>query len=67
LLAAAFRPSPWPKAPGQLLPDRGSYHQEAGHVQHILSQRRQGQQWHFSFNQEWPIRSQTQQFSSTLP
>jgi hypothetical protein len=36
-------------------------------VQHILSRRRQGQQWQFSFNQEWPIRSQTPQFSSTLP
>src|SRR6185295_351310 len=44
-----------------------AYNQEAGHVQHIVNLRRQGQQWQFSFSQEWPIFSQTHQFSYTVP
>jgi hypothetical protein len=44
-----------------------AYNQEAGHVQHIFNLRRQAQQWQFSFSQEWPIFSQTHQFSYTVP
>src|SRR5262245_1440816 len=44
-----------------------AYNQEAGHVQHIINLRRQEGQWQFSFSQEWPIRSQTHQFSYTVP
>lgn len=44
-----------------------AYNQEAGVVQHIMSLRRQGQDWALNFTQEWPIRSQTHQFSYTVP
>lgn len=44
-----------------------AYNQEAGVVQHISTLRHQGHQWDFSFTQEWPVRSQTHQFSYTIP
>lgn len=44
-----------------------SYNQEPGVVQHISSLRRQGRDWAFTFIQEWPLGSQTHQFSYTLP
>lgn len=44
-----------------------AYNQEAAVVQHIMSLRRQGHDWALNFTQEWPIRSQTHQFSYTVP
>jgi hypothetical protein len=44
-----------------------AYNQEAGVVQHINTLRRQGGDWFYSFSQEWPIGSQTHQFSYTVP
>jgi hypothetical protein len=44
-----------------------AYNQEAGVVQHVGSFRRQNRDWTFAFNQEWPIRSQTHQFSYSVP
>lgn len=47
------------------------YNQEPGVVQHIVTahynndSRRRG--WEFVFTQEWPIFSQTHQFSYTIP
>ena len=40
-----------------------AYNQEAGVVQHIFNLRRQGHDWSFAFTQEWPVGSQTHQFS----
>lgn len=44
-----------------------SYNQEPGVVQHITGLRRQGRDWFFTFVQEWPLGSQTHQFSYTVP
>lgn len=44
-----------------------AYNQEAGVVQHINSWRRQNRDWFYTFTQEWPIASQTHQFSYTVP
>lgn len=44
-----------------------AYNQEPGILQHISNLRRQGRDWFFSFTQEWPLGSQTHQFSYTLP
>lgn len=44
-----------------------AYNQEAGVVQHINNWRRQGKDWFYSFTQEWPIISQTHQFSYSVP
>lgn len=44
-----------------------AYNQEAGVVQHINTLRRQGKDWFYTFTQEWPIASQTHQFSYTVP
>jgi hypothetical protein len=44
-----------------------AYNQEPGVVQHISTLRRQHRDWFFAFTQEWPIRSQTHQFSYTVP
>ena len=44
-----------------------AYNQEAGVVQHIANLRRQGHDWNFVFSQEWPVLSQTHQFSYTVP
>ncbi len=44
-----------------------AYNQDAGVVQHITNLRRQGHDWTFTFTQEWPIGSQTHQFSYTVP
>ncbi|MBY0532842.1 MAG: transporter [Xanthobacteraceae bacterium] len=44
-----------------------SYNQEPGVVQHIMSLRRQGRDWNFVFTQEWPLWSQTHQFSYSIP
>ena len=44
-----------------------AFNQEAGQVQHITNLRRQGQQWQFSFSQEWPVYSQTHQVSYSVP
>jgi hypothetical protein len=44
-----------------------AYNQEAGVVQHITNLRRQGHDWGLNFTQEWPIRSQTHQFSYSVP
>lgn len=44
-----------------------AYNQEVGVVQHINTLRRQGRDWFYSFTQEWPLGSQTHQFSYTVP
>lgn len=44
-----------------------AYNQEAGVVQHISSLRRLGRDWFFAFTQEWPMGTQTHQFSYTIP
>jgi hypothetical protein len=44
-----------------------AYNQEAGVVQHILGLRRQGRDWDLVFTQEWPVFSQTHQFSYSIP
>lgn len=44
-----------------------AYNQEPGVVQHINTLRRQGKDWFYTFTQEWPIASQTHQFSYTVP
>jgi hypothetical protein len=52
-----------------------AYNQEAGVVQHIFNglyslnrqAGRDDQSWNFAFTQEWPLFSQTHQFSYTLP
>lgn len=44
-----------------------AYNQEAGVVQHINNLRRQGRDWSYTFIQEWPIGSQTHQFSYNIP
>jgi hypothetical protein len=44
-----------------------AYNQEPGVVQHTATWRRQGHDWAFNFAQEWPIRSQTHQFSYSVP
>lgn len=44
-----------------------AYNQDAGVVQHIASLRRQGHDWTLNYTDEWPIRSQTHQFSYTVP
>lgn len=44
-----------------------AYNQEAGVVQHIMGLRRQNGAWSFAYTDEWPVRSQTHQFSYTVP
>ena len=44
-----------------------AYNQEAGVIQHINNWRRQGKDWYYTFTQEWPISSQTHQFSYSVP
>lgn len=44
-----------------------AYNQEAGVIQHINNLRRSGKDWFYTFTQEWPIGSQTHQFSYTVP
>ena len=44
-----------------------AYNQEPGVVQHITNLRRQGRDWFLNFTQEWPLGSQTHQFSYSLP
>ena len=44
-----------------------AYNQEAGVIQHTSTLRRQRRDWFYTFTQEWPIGSQTHQFSYTLP
>jgi hypothetical protein len=44
-----------------------AYNQEPGVVQHIATLQRQSRNWYFGFTQEWPIGSQTHQFSYTVP
>ena len=44
-----------------------AYNQEPGVVQHIATLRRQGRDRQLAFTQEWPIGSQTHQFSYTVP
>ena len=44
-----------------------AYNQEPGVVQHIGSFRRQGADRFLTFTQEWPLASQTHQFSWSLP
>jgi hypothetical protein len=44
-----------------------AYNQETGVIQHISSLRRQRGDWFYNFTQEWPMGSQTHQFSYTLP
>jgi hypothetical protein len=44
-----------------------AYNQEPGVVQHIATLQRQGNSWFFGFTQEWPVVSQTHQFSYTVP
>lgn len=45
-----------------------AYNQEPGVVQHIATLRRLGgRDWHFNFTQEWPLGSQDNQFSYSVP
>lgn len=44
-----------------------AYNQEPGVVQHVGCIRRQGRDWFFDFTQEWPLGSQTHQFSYSIP
>jgi len=44
-----------------------AYNQDPGMVQHILTLRRQGRDWFLNFTQEWPLASQTHQFSYSIP
>ena len=44
-----------------------AYNQEPGVVQHILNMRKQGRDFALVFTQEWPILSQTHQFSYSIP
>ncbi len=44
-----------------------AYNQEAGVVQHTAILRRQNRDWFFNFTQEWPLGSQTHQFSYSVP
>jgi Putative MetA-pathway of phenol degradation len=45
-----------------------AYNQEPGVVQHISTLRRiAGRDWHFNFTQEWPLGSQDNQFSYSVP
>lgn len=44
-----------------------AYNQDPGVVQHILNLRRQGRDWTLNFTQEWPIATQTHQFSYSVP
>jgi Putative MetA-pathway of phenol degradation len=44
-----------------------AYNQEPGMVQHIATLRRLERDWLLAFTQEWPIASQTHQFSYTVP
>jgi Putative MetA-pathway of phenol degradation len=44
-----------------------AYNQEPGVVQHIQKLQRRGRDWLYTFTQDWPISSQTHQFSYTVP
>ena len=44
-----------------------AFNQEAGIFQNIFGFQRQDRAWAFAFTQEWPVLSQTHQFSYTLP
>ena len=44
-----------------------AYNQERGVVQHITTFQRQDRDWFLTFTQEWPIASQTHQFSYSVP
>jgi hypothetical protein len=44
-----------------------AYNQEAGVVQHTMVLRRQNGAWSFAYTDEWPVRTQTHQFSYTVP
>jgi hypothetical protein len=44
-----------------------AYNQEAGVIQHVMTLRRQLGAWAFGYTDEWPVRSQTHQFSYTVP
>jgi hypothetical protein len=44
-----------------------AYNQEAGVTQHIMTLRRQLGAWAFNYTNEWPIGSQTHQFSYSVP
>ena len=44
-----------------------AYNQEPGVVQHINTFQRRGGDWEYRFTQEWPLRSQTHQFSYNVP
>jgi Putative MetA-pathway of phenol degradation len=44
-----------------------AYNQEAGVVQHINTLQRRGGDWEYRFTQEWPLGSQTHQFSYSIP
>jgi hypothetical protein len=44
-----------------------AYNQEPGVVQHSLNMRKQGRDFALVFTQEWPILSQTHQFSYSIP
>lgn len=44
-----------------------AYNQEAGVIQHIQGLRRVNKDWFYAFTQEWPVFTQTHQFSYTVP
>ena len=44
-----------------------AFNQERGIFQNIFGFQRSGGSWEFAFTQEWPLGSQTHQFSYTLP
>jgi hypothetical protein len=71
--SAAFAQGPAPERPIVPFQDNSfileeAYNQEAGVVQHIaMMQRGENNSMNASFTQEWPIGSQTHQFSYTIP
>jgi hypothetical protein len=44
-----------------------AYNQDPGMIQHTALLRRQGKDWSLNLSQEWPIASQTHQFSYAVP
>lgn len=44
-----------------------AYNQEPGVVQHVACLQRQGRNWSLEFEQEWPLGSETHQFSYSIP
>lgn len=74
LLSAGPESAAEPPAEGTPIQDNSflleeAFNQEEGVVQHInaFSRLQDSGEWVYTFTQEWPVRSQTHQFSFTLP